>query len=278
LAAGYEDAFLPAKDEPLKEPRFMKRVVKGALKREWKQLARERTEGLDPTLPCSRKMWPLSAKERHAIKSVFKTSAIAELATQLRHREEGGKVSFLDGAYWRKGCSSLGKLRYAVLLDVNGGTLEGDDFCLMDIKEAAASIAPAAHGARMPRDQGRRVLEGARHLSPALGDRMRSARLLDRSVVIRELMPQDLKLDIAKLREEHAEQWAFFLAQVVGRAHARQLDDALCKAWHAQLRKRRPRSGQVPSWLWSSVIALLAHHEQSYLTHCHQQIDTKGAR
>jgi hypothetical protein len=41
----------------------------------------------------------------------------------------------------------------------------------------------------MPRDNARRVLTGATALSPNLGERMMAAKLLDRSVVIRELMP-----------------------------------------------------------------------------------------
>ena len=56
----------------------------------------------------------------------------------------------------------------------------------------------------MPRDNGKRVVEGARHLSPALGDRMMASTFLGRSVVLRELMPQDLKLEIDQLSRAQA--------------------------------------------------------------------------
>ena len=51
----------------------------------------------------------------------------------------------------------------------------------------------------MPRNHAERVVEGARHLSPALGERMMSATLLGRPVFLRELLPQDLKLEIDRL-------------------------------------------------------------------------------
>lgn len=50
----------------------------------------------------------------------------------------------------------------------------------------------------MPRDNAERVVQGARHLSPHLGERMRSATLQDRPVVLRELLPQDLKLESSR--------------------------------------------------------------------------------
>ena len=51
----------------------------------------------------------------------------------------------------------------------------------------------------MPADNAMRVVAGARALSPFLGRRMMAGKLLRRSVVIRELTPQDLKLDIEHL-------------------------------------------------------------------------------
>ena len=48
----------------------------------------------------------------------------------------------------------------------------------------------------MPRDNAERVVSGARAIAPFLGKRMRAARLLGRQVVVRELMPQDLKLEV----------------------------------------------------------------------------------
>ena len=76
---------------------------------------------------------------------------------------------------------------------------------LVDIKEAVGSEAPRQDDASMPRDNAKRVLEGARHLSPMLGNRMVAARLDGSAVVIRELMPEDLKLDAEGLTERVSE-------------------------------------------------------------------------
>jgi uncharacterized protein (DUF2252 family) len=60
------------------------------------------------------------------------------------------------------------------------------------------AAAPRARAAKMPKDNGRRVVESAKHLSPALGDRMIAARLLGRSMVLRE------KLEIDQLSRPEA--------------------------------------------------------------------------
>ena len=70
----------------------------------------------------------------------------------------------------------------------------------MDLKEAVQAAAPADDFADMPEDQAQRVVEGARHLSPHLGERMRAIQLfLGRSIFIRELLPQDLKIELETL-------------------------------------------------------------------------------
>src|SRR6202045_3137795 len=108
----------------------------------------------------------------------------------------------LDAAYWVKGCSSLGRLRFAVLLGIGKRLNDDGALCLMDIKEAVPAIAPC-YG-NLPQDHAVRVVTGARHLSPALGERMIAARLLDKPVFLRELLPQDLKLEIPQLKREEA--------------------------------------------------------------------------
>ena len=148
------------------------------------------------------------------------------------------------------------------------GKSKEDEYCLIDIKEACAAAAPRARAAKMPRDNGKRVVEGARHLSPALGDRMMSAKLLGRSVVLRELMPQDLKLQIDQLSRVEAMDSARYLAEVVGKAHARQMDAATRRAFGASFKVRRSARLDAPSWLWSSVVELASAHEAAYLEHC----------
>ena len=106
------------------------------------------------------------------------------------------------------------------------GAGKSERHCLMDVKEAIAAAAPRAPDADMPRDNAERVVAGARALSPALGGRMRAARLLGSGVFVRELLPEDLKLELEVLTRGEATEMAGYLAGVVGRAHAGQMNDA----------------------------------------------------
>jgi uncharacterized protein (DUF2252 family) len=155
-----------------------------------------------------------------------------------------------------------------VLLNVSHGKSKDDEFCLVDIKEASPASAPRARVSKMPKDNGQRVVEGAKHLSPALGERMMAARLLERSVVLRELMPQDLKLEIDQLTRSEAVNSARYLAEVVGKAHARQMDASTRKEFAATFSMRKAARLDAPSWLWSSVVELASAHEAAYLEHC----------
>jgi uncharacterized protein (DUF2252 family) len=89
-----------------------------------------------------------------------------------------------------------------------------------------------------------------------------------KDVFLRELLPQDLQLDIEQLLPDEAIRVAHYLARVVGKAHARQMDEATRKAWQGQLSQRRSKTLDAPSWLWSSVVDLLVSHEHAYLEHC----------
>ena len=156
--------------------------------------------------------------------TLFAEAPLRRLLTRLRGREQDAAVRVLDAAYWRKGCSSLGLLRVAVL--VATGTGRHERHCLMDVKEATVAAAPRSNAGSMPADEAERVLTGARSLSPFLGSRMVASSLLGRSVFVRELLPQDLKLEIEHLTRDEALAVAEFLAHIVGRGHARQIDAA----------------------------------------------------
>ncbi|MFM0469857.1 DUF2252 domain-containing protein [Paraburkholderia strydomiana] len=271
LADGYERAFDESAGEAdihAEKPEAVRVVMKEAVRRSWRHLAEERIEDSEPTIPLGSRFWPLAKNERREIDELFSKTSVAALATALRGAGDEADVEVLDAAYWVKGCSSLGRLRYAVLLDIDGAAVDGDDLCLIDIKEAAPAAAPRYAGVRMPRDNAERVVEGARHLSPSLGDRMRSARLADRAVVIRELLPQDMKLTIEQLTRDEATKAARFLALVVGKAHARQMHFADRKAWLAELRKNRSKTLDAPGWLWKSIVQLVSSHAAGYLEHC----------
>jgi uncharacterized protein (DUF2252 family) len=271
LADGYELALDDAsgnEDVQGDKPEVVGVVMKEAVRRSWRELAKERIEDIEPGIPLGKRFWPLSKHERTGIDALFEKRSISRLATDLRAESEDSRVAVLDAAYWVKGCSSLGRLRYAVLLDIDGASVDGDDLCLIDIKEAVQAAAPKYGGVRMPRDHAERVVEGARHVSPFLGDRMRAARLCDRAVVIRELLPQDMKLTIEQLAQEDAMKVARFLALVVGKAHARQMNSADRKAWLTELKRKRSKTIDAPPWLWKSIVELVSGHETGYLEHC----------
>jgi uncharacterized protein (DUF2252 family) len=159
-------------------------------------------------------------------------------------------------------------LRFAILLGVGGGSAGEADLCLMDVKEAVQAGAPRAPNVEMPHNDAERVVEGARHMSPSLGDRVLPGHFLGRAVFIRELRPQDLKVEIDRLSREEAMKVAKFLATVVGRAHGRQMDTPTRQIWQGELNRNRQRDFDAPSWLWSSIVELVSSHEAAYLEHC----------
>jgi len=270
MIAGYEEAFANGEDAEIrgKRPEAVQVAMKHAVGRTWEQLAKERIEDARPMIPLGMRFWPLTKRERGGIAELFARDDVRLLVTSLRSRKNGARIEVLDAAYWVKGCSSLGRLRYAVLLGVGKDLSKKEALCLMDVKEAAQSAAPRQANAKMPRENAARIVEGARHLAPALGDRMLPARLLERGVVIRELRPQDLKLEIDQLTREDAMTAARYLAGVVGKAHARQMDAPTRRKWRDELRRNRRTNEKAPSWLWSSVVELVASHEAAYLEHC----------
>lgn len=270
LMDGYESAFDHDFDETddIHQPKSVQVVMKRALKRTWKHLAKERIKDTRPTIPLGKRFWPVSREEQEAIDSLFLDDTINRLATMVRSRDDDANVEVIDSAYWMRGCGSLGRLRYAILLGVTDTPSADTDLCLMDIRGAVDSAAPAFHGAPELEDNAQRIVEGARYISPFLGERMRASRLGDEPVFIRELLPQDLKVEIDHLTTKQATKAARFLATVVGFAHARQMDSATRAAWRDELGLYRSKTLDAPSWLWSSLVELLVNHERSYLDHC----------
>jgi uncharacterized protein (DUF2252 family) len=270
MVEGYEQAFAEAKKKKKanrsKWPESVETAMKDALKRKWRDLARERIEDTKPTIPLGKRFWPLSKSEKKEIKALFAEEKARRLVTSLRSRNDDDGVEVLDAAYWRKGCSSLGNLRYAVLLRVGGK--KGGELCLVDIKEAVPALAPRYSKAKMPRDNAERVVAGATHISPSLGQRMLAAKLQGRPVFLRELLPQDLKMEIEHLTRDETMKVAHYLSMVVGKAHARQMNEEKRRAWQKELTDSRSKTLDAPSWLWSSVVALIVDHEGAYLEHC----------
>lgn len=255
--------------DQLQKPVLIHTVMKNAFKRTWQSLAEERLNGLKPEITLGKKFWPLLKKEQKEIISVFNQQDIQDLVTMIGHRDESAELKVIDSAYWVKGCSSLGLLRYIVLIDSeNKKVRNGNGLCLMDLKEATTALAPRYSDVPMPKDNAMRIVEGTRHLSPFLGERMRASKFLDTSVFIRELLPQDLKLEIEGMNEQEAKNLAFYLAFVVGRAHARQMDDVTRNSWIKELKRNQSKTIDAPFWLWRSIVELISVHEAGYLNHC----------
>lgn len=269
MVGGYEAAFIPGgtPDDPLQDgapPETVHLVMQESLGRSWKHLAQERIGDARPTIPLGKRFWPLTEAERAGVDALFAQDDVRGMVASLHGSDPAAEVRVMDAAYWVKGCSSLGLLRHAVIARVGG---KGGELCLVDIKEAAAAAAPRAPGADMPRDNAERVVEGARHLAPHLGNRMLAARLDGRAVFLRELRPQDLKVEVERLTQQEAMGVARFLAGVVGQAHARQMDAPARRRWAAEL-GRRSKTLDAPGWLWTTVVQLMAAHESAYLDHC----------
>ena len=273
MMIGYQRALKGPRAQNLIEsdkPESIKVVMRSAMSRTWKHLAKERLRDLKPNIPRGERFWPLTKVEEAAVEALFRQEPVRQLVALLKSRANDAEIEVLDAAYWMKGCSSLGRLRFAVLLGVTHGKKKGTEFCLIDIKEASPAAAPRARNAVIPANNAARVVQGARHLSPALGERMMAAKLLGKAVVLRELMPQDLKLEIDQLSRDEAVASARYLAEVVGKAHARQMDFATRKEFAASFKSGRSARLDAPSWLWSSVVELAAAHETAYLEHCRQ--------
>jgi uncharacterized protein (DUF2252 family) len=267
MVEGYEYALTDKAKDVGAEPDVVKVVKRRALGRRWRHLADERIGGSKPVIPLGKKFWPLDAEERRGLERLFEDADVQRRILTLDPRDEDRNVELVDAAYWMKGCSSLGLLRYAVLLRIKGAKGR-DDFALVDLKEANAPAAPATDVGAMPTDPAQRVVAGARALSPNLGDRMIAARLGDHSMFMRELAPQDLKLEVAQFNQAQAVRAARYLAHVVGKAHGRQMDPSTRAEWRKMLLDQRSNAIDAPSWLWDAVVDLAGSHERGYLEHC----------
>lgn len=244
-------------------------LVREALRRKWRHLHRDRI-GKRPKFRLGRRFLPLEPEEREGVEAFLSRERIRQLVTRIECRDDDASIKLLDAAYWVKGCSSLGLWRCAALVEVIGhghGRSRGG-YSLLDLKEAVPPLAPVVATGSLPSHHGERVLQGARALAPALGERMVAGTVVGHDIFVRELMPQDLKLELEMFDDVEARATARALARIVGLAHARQLDEGSRRAWRQQLEGAATRSLEAPTWLWSSVVDLIGIHERAYLEHC----------
>ncbi|WP_342153239.1 DUF2252 family protein [Methylorubrum sp. SB2] len=283
MVRGYRDGLSSRdEDDEPREPDAVRTIRHRALGRRWKHLAHERLEDENLKIPRGRRFWALDDDEHEALDALFHEDAVRELVLAIDGRHaDAARVRLLDAAYWMKGCSSLGFLRYAALLRIDERG-EKPRLALVDLKEAVPAAAPPApksrlpKGVKMPKDPAERVVAGARALSPHLGERMLPARILGKPVVVRELLPQDLKLDVDQFSSGQAVRAARYLAHVVGAAHGRQMSRSLRAEWRRAVANGATKDG-APSWLWSSVVELAGRHEVGYLEHCRSYADAEAA-
>ena len=269
MAIGYAEGIADPEgaERDVAESEIVATTKHRALGRRWRHLSGERLKGKTDHLPRGHRFFDLEPDERDSVTALVRDPAVHRLVLALDSGAKDAEIRLLDAAYWIKGCSSLGRLRYAGLVEIRGGG--HPHRALLDVKEAVPHLAPAAHGAAMPADHAERVVAGARALSPHLGDRMVAGHVLGKPVTVRELMPQDLKIDAEQFSRREAVRVAGHLAAILGRAHGRQMDAATRWAWIDTVREPGP-GPDAPGWLWSVVTDLMGAHQRGSLEHCYR--------
>jgi uncharacterized protein (DUF2252 family) len=165
-------------------------------------------------------------------------------------------LEVIDAAFRIAGTGSLGCLRVALLVRGKGGQ---DGAWIFDMK--AQGTPSAACLVRPPR------LEPAERVATAIGaclarpPRMVGVtRLRGESMFVRRLMPQEDKLDLARLADADLEPLAQHLGAVLGAGHRRGANRPARRPWNAE-----DRAGLI-----ARAIALAGVHESMYLAYCDQ--------
>ncbi len=264
MTRAYENALLLG-DERESLPICVRRSLRAAYRRNWKKLAGERADGLKWYLPRGKRFWELGADERTAVEALLNDGEFLRTVLAVPGAD---KTKLEDAAYWVKGCSSLGLLRLAVLLRVKGKS--ASCWRLIDIKEAIESKAPRAASIRLDEDSAPRVVAAAKVLSPGLGSRMIARTFLGKSIFAREVLPQDLKLEITALTPQEAIKAARYLAALLGRAHAVQMSQDDRREWAHELERGRSAEANTSNWLRQYLVALMTIYQAAYLEHCQE--------
>lgn len=264
IADGYEGALEhPSKKAPPKAARLV-RMLEGAARADRKDLLTRLTGDDHPSaLPIGDRFWPLSAAGRAAIEALVSEDAVATLV-KLGGDDAKCKVRFVDAVFRVAGTASLGGFRAAALIEVDGAA-KGERLRVLDLKEVQPAVTPR-DDARTPKDDAERILQGTRALAPAFGARKLGAVVQGRSVIVRELMAQERKVNLDGCKRDELADLGGSFGEMLGRAHGRQLEANVARAWRSTFAARRP-DGAPPSWLWDALSSLVAAHEHAYLEH-----------
>ena len=289
VVAGYAQSLdARASDAPAeigKAPLRLEQMFQTAIARSQKELLGRRAAGKTKQrfFPLGAKYWPLTKSERESIKKLVDEPVVRAVVTTLAGRHPDSTVEVVDSAFRIAGTSSLGCWRTAALVRVveppglsrgetatgNAPTSEHDVMRILDIKEALPLHAPKLSKHKIPDDEADRVIAGALLLAPYLGHRMVASEIDKKRVVVHELMPQDEKICLDKIKAKEALDVGRYLGAVVGRAHARQLDKTDAKAWRSAVLEKTEKD-RCPAWFWSAIVHLASTHEAAYLVHCRE--------
>src|ERR1700722_18144153 len=132
IMEGYELAFgedSENADFQRHRPESVRVAMRRSMSRCWKHLARERIKDVTPTIPMGKRFWPLQKDEKVEMGSIFQREDGRRLVISVSSRDDKAAIKVLDAAYWMKGCSSLGRLRVAVLLGIGESPYKGESLC-----------------------------------------------------------------------------------------------------------------------------------------------------
>ena len=175
LTEGYQQALAGPSADLGEKPDCVRLIMRKAVKRTWGQLAKSDWRIRGPLFPWENHSGPYPLARGSKSSNSFRPNRCDD--SQLRCViAKIAPAELLDAVYWVKGCSSLGRLRVAVLLGVGNDLDEEGAFVSWIYKEAIPAVAPHGSSADIPEDDAVRVVSGACHLSPALGKRMLAAR------------------------------------------------------------------------------------------------------
>ena len=213
-------------------------VLQQSRRRRWHHLAEERIEDVKPRIPLGKRFWALETKERASIEKLFQDTAVIAKIMEFKGRKPETEISVVDAAYWMKGCSSLGRLRYAVLLGIGKKKRSK----LLPPRSEGGSIGGRPSKQDDPPKQCRKSCNRgvSAFTQPRRADvGCQTERQGPRYAGAHAARPQ---IDLDRLTQDQAVAAARYLAGVIGKAHGRQMDAKTRSSWLAKLRKRHSKS------------------------------------